>query len=158
MRPFAWLDLSSLSYPERIIVAEFLDSHAPSSIAGRNPRFKECLAAALVTGSDYFNLNRTEGRESWGVLATANFGAIVVPAVLAKATDLPPLPNDLGRIAISVGPVNDKLKRAVHLSKQHPEDAELQRAVIDAALTHADLHERLRRWHPALLPPPAPRL
>jgi hypothetical protein len=132
-----------------MIAERFLEGPAPVNARARGRTVHQALASVEVTGADYFNLGCVDGRESWGVLATVNRGAIAVPAELAKAAELPSLPKDLARIATKVGPVNDQLRRAILLARRNPDDTELQEAVIHAAVEHAQLHESLRVWRPA---------
>lgn len=113
------------------------------------------IDAAVPMGADYFNLGCTDGRATWGVIATRRRGAVVVSAEVAKAARVPGLPVALARIAVKLGPKLDRMSRAEEAASLHPDDDGVRADALRESLEYAALRERLAGWH--FLPSPTPQ-
>jgi hypothetical protein len=147
------------SVPERISWYD-ADRVPDDAVAGLHAHFRERRAVGVVGQGEeqrafYARLTVTsaavfeaEGVEPWGVLESAEHGAVLVPAELAAATTLPALPPALHRLAARVGPANRRLQQAKEVTDGRPAVQRFRERFIAAAVAHAALHRKLEEWQP----------
>lgn len=139
----AWLDVARLDAAHRRALSLHLRERRPVGMVGQGERNLEFYRALTVRSAEPFVV---DGLEPWGILESVEHGAVVVPHALVLATDLPPLPPALRRLAARVGPMARRLQRAQEACDARPTVRRLRERFIGAAVAHADLHRRLESW------------
>ncbi|MFD6054455.1 hypothetical protein [Agromyces sp. NPDC060279] len=119
----------------------------PVGVVGQGELQRSFYARLTITSAAVFD-GEAEGVEPWGVLESAEYGAVLVPAELAAATTLPELPPALHRLASRVGPVTRRLEQAKRATDERPAVQRFRERFIAAAVAHAELHRRLEEWQP----------
>ncbi len=117
----------------------------PVGVVGQGETQRAFYARLTVTSAGVLE---AEGVEAWGVLESAEHGAVLVPAELAAASVLPALPPALQRLAARVGPANRRLRQAKDATDARPAVQRFRERFIAAAVAHAELHRRLEEWQP----------
>lgn len=140
-----WLTAEALDEDARKRLRAHLRERRPVGVVGQGERQFEFYARLTVSSAGAFAI---PGHEPWGVLESAEHGAVIVSPEVVAAADLPGLPPALDRLAARIGPSNLRLARAKAATDERPAVQRLRERFIAAAVAHAELHRRLEEWAP----------
>jgi hypothetical protein len=140
-----WLKAETLDDDARKRLRAHLRERRPVGVVGQGERQLEFYARLTVSSAGAFVW---PGHEPWGVLESAEHGAVIVSPEVVAAAELPALPPSLHRLAARVGPSNQRLSRAKEATDERPAVQRLRERFIAAAVAHAELHRRLEEWAP----------
>jgi len=139
----AWLHPDQLDPAQRRAMSSHFRDRRPAGMVGQGERNDEFYRSLTVRSCGGFVVTDLE---PWGILESIEHGAVVVPHVVVSASDLPPLPPALRRLAARVGPVSRRLQLAQEACDARPTVLRLRQRFLAAAVAHADLHRRLESW------------
>lgn len=140
-----WYDAARVPDDDLATLHAHFRTRRAVGVVGQGELQRSFYARLTVTSAEVFE---AEGVEPWGVLESAEHGAVLVPAELAAATTLPELPPALHRLAARVGPVTRRLQQAKRATDERPAVQRLRERFIAAAVAHAEVHRKLEEWRP----------
>jgi hypothetical protein len=138
-----WLAPDRLEPAQWRAVKGHLRERRPVGVVGQGERNDAFYRSLTVRSAGGFVV---QDLDAWGVLESAEHGAVLVPHALAEAAELPPLPPALRRLAARVGPTGRRLRLAQEACDAKPGVRRLRERFIAAAVAHAELHRRLEAW------------
>ncbi|MFK4731514.1 hypothetical protein ROT00_17630 [Agromyces mediolanus] len=141
----AWFDAGRVPDDSVAVLWKHFRERRAVGVVGQGEGQRAFYSRLTVTSAGVFE---AEGVEPWGVIESAEYGAVLVPAELAAAATLPALPAGLQRLAARVGPSNRRLQQAKQATDARPAVRRLRERFIAAAVAHAEVHRRLEEWRP----------
>lgn len=140
-----WYDPERLDASARRATSSYLRLRRPIGVVGQSERNDAFLRELTVRSASTFE---SEGMVPWGILETEGHGAVVVPADLAAAANVPRSAIALRRLAARVGPMQRRLEAAQAAIEERPAVRRLRTRFIAAAVAHAALFRQLEDWSP----------
>ncbi|HEY6799290.1 MAG TPA: hypothetical protein VI121_01510 [Agromyces sp.] len=143
----AWFDADLLDPAQRRAAIAYLRLRRPIGVVGQGERNDAFLDSLTVRSGGTFI---ADGLEPWGLLETAEHGAVVVPAEITMGARLPRLPLPLRRLGARIGPAVRRLASAQASVEERPSVRRLRDRFVAAAVAHSDLHRQLEAWRPEM--------